>query len=96
MKTILLFSSIFYLLGLKVGNTVEILKRLVAPVKSIMHSPAPQPVKLEKSYFYKPEETRVVKKVVKRKSDTASVAKTPLAQPENTSNQSIREELKVH
>jgi hypothetical protein len=96
MKTILLFSSIFYLLGLKVGNTVEIMKRLIAPVKSIMHSPAPQPVKLEKSYFYKPEETKVVKKVVIKRSETASGNKVPMTTPDSPSKQSTREELKVH
>jgi hypothetical protein len=96
MKTILLFSSIFYLLGLKMGNTVELLKRFIAPVKSIIHSPAPQPVKLEKSYFYKPDETRIVKKVLKKRRDTASESKVPLTTPESETKQVTREELKVH
>jgi hypothetical protein len=53
-------------------------------------------VKPEKSYFYKPDETRIVKKVLKKRRDTASETKVPLTTPESETKQVTREELKVH
>jgi hypothetical protein len=96
MKTVLLFSSIFYLLGLKMGNTIDVLKRFIAPVKSIMHAPAPQPVKSEKSFFYKPDEISVEKKVVKKKTKATTAVSTPSASQSNHPAPSISEEVKVH
>lgn len=95
MKTVLLFSSIFYLLGLKMGNTIEVLKKFIAPVKSIMSAPAPQPEKPEKSFFYKPEETRVEKKVVKKKKVEAARVTAPSSRT-NLPDTSTGKELKVH
>jgi hypothetical protein len=96
MKTVLLFSSIFYLLGLKMGNTIEVLKRVIAPVKSIMHAPAPQPVKLEKSFFYKPDEISVEKKVIKKKTKVIVNEKTLSSFPGNLPEKSTGKEVKVH
>jgi len=76
MKTVLLFSSIFYMLGMKVGNTIEILKRVIVPVKSIISAPVPNRVPAGKSYFYKPEGTSSEKKVVKKNSDQSSSSAT--------------------
>jgi len=78
MKTVLLFSSIFYMLGMKAGNTIEILKRVIVPVKSIISAPVPNRVPAGKSYFYKPEGTSSKKEVVEKKSDkSSSSASTP-------------------
>ena len=96
MKTVLLFSSIFYLLGLKMGNTIEVFKKLIAPVKSIMHAPAPKPEKPEKSYFYKPEETRPEKKIVRKKKDISSSAATPVKSQVEKKIDDTRQELLVH
>jgi len=96
MKTVLLFSSIFYLLGLKMGNTIDVLKRFIAPVKSIMHAPAPQPVKSEKSFFYKPDEISVEKKVVRKKTKVTTTESTPSASQSNLSVKSTSKEVKVH
>jgi hypothetical protein len=96
MKTVLLFSSIFYLLGLKMGNTIDVLKRFIAPVKSIMHAPAPQPVKSEKSYFYKPDEISVEKKVVRKKTKVTTTVSTPSASQSNLPAPSTSKEVKVH
>ena len=97
MKTVLLFSSIFYLLGLKMGNTIDILKRFIAPVKSIMHAPAPQPVKPEKSFFYKPDEISAEKKVIKKKTKVnTSVAAPSSSSQSNLPEKSTGEEVKVH
>ncbi len=54
MKTILLFSSVFYLLGLKLGNTIDLLKRVATPVKKVISAPALKPESTGKSYFFKP------------------------------------------
>jgi hypothetical protein len=97
MKTVLLFSSIFYLLGLKMGNTIEILKRFIAPVKSIMHAPAPQPVKPEKSFFYKPDEISVEKKVIKKKTKVTNIVAAPSSSSQsNLPDKSTGKEVKVH
>jgi hypothetical protein len=53
MKTILLFSSVFYLLGLKLGNTIDLLKRVATPVKKVISAPALKPEPTGKSYFFK-------------------------------------------
>ncbi len=55
MKTILLFSSVFYLLGLKLGNTIDLLKRVATPVKKVITAPAIKPEPTGKSYFFKTE-----------------------------------------
>jgi hypothetical protein len=96
MKTILLFSSIFYLLGIKMGNTIEVIKRFIAPVKSIMHVPAPQPVKPEKSFFYKPEETKVTKKVLKKRKEVSPGVATRVETESSSQKQLTNKELKVH
>ncbi len=59
MKTIILFSSIFYLLGLKIGSTIEGVKNAIITSKSIITSPlykSEKPEKSEKSYHFKTEE----------------------------------------
>jgi hypothetical protein len=96
MKTVLLFSSIFYLLGLKMGNTIDVLKRFIAPVKSIMHAPAPQPVKQEKSFFYKPDEISIEKKVLKKKTKESNNVTTPSSSQSSLPNKLTGKEVKVH
>jgi hypothetical protein len=96
MKTVLLFSSIFYLLGLKMGNTVELFKKLIAPVKSIMSAPAPKPEKPEKSFFYKPDEIKAEKKPVRKKKANAAYVVAPATPQVMKETKSTREELLVH
>ncbi len=52
MKTVILFSSIFYLLGLKLGTTIDILKRIATPVRSLISAPVPEPEKPGKTYYF--------------------------------------------
>jgi len=96
MKTVLLFSSIFYLLGLKMGNTIEVLKKLMAPVKSFMTAPAPKQEKPDKSFFYKPDEIRAEKKPVRKKKDTSAYEAAPAAPQVVKEKSASREELLVH
>ena len=80
MKTVLLFSSVFYLLGLKLGNTIDILKKVVTPVKSVISAPAVRQEKPEKAYYFKSKVTAPAKKtegennqnVQNKKEDAAS------------------------
>lgn len=53
MKTVILFSSIFYLLGLKLGTTIDILKRIATPVRSLISAPVPEPEKPGKTYYFR-------------------------------------------
>jgi hypothetical protein len=69
MKTVLLFSSFFYLLGLKLGNTIDILKRIVVPVKSIISAPAEKPVQSGKNYYFKPKATTTKSTPVARQAN---------------------------
>jgi hypothetical protein len=78
------------------GNTIDVLKRFIAPVKSIMHAPAPQPVKLEKSFFYKPDEISVEKKVIKKKTKATVNEVTPSSATGNLPEKSTGKEVKVH
>jgi hypothetical protein len=69
MKTIILFSSIFYLLGLKLGGTLTFFRHLAGPVKTVISLPVEKPEKTTdegKSYFFQPEKTaRDVKSIHK-------------------------------
>ncbi len=56
MRNIILFSSIFYLIGLKIGSTIEGVKNALIPSKSIITSPLKKSEKPEKSYYFKAEE----------------------------------------
>lgn len=60
MKTMILFSSIFYLLGVKLGNTVEVVKKIVLPVKTAIS--APVTTKEGRNYYMKPSEPVTAKK----------------------------------
>ena len=52
MRTVILFSSIFYLIGLKLGSTIDLLKQVAGPVKKVISAPAIKPEPAEKSYFF--------------------------------------------
>ena len=56
MRNIILFSSIFYLIGLKIGSTIEGFKNALIPSKSIITAPLKKSEKPEKSYHFKAEE----------------------------------------
>lgn len=66
MKTIILFSSFFYLLGLKLGNTVEIVKKIAIPVSAIFSTPADKPAESGKSYHYDPGKSSTDKPETKK------------------------------
>ncbi len=89
MKTVLLFSSFFYLLGLKMGNTIEVLKRVVVPVKTIISAPATKPERSEKTYYFKSEGTSKSKKVEK-KEDAASTSAVPQTKTGNSVQHSAK------
>jgi hypothetical protein len=56
MRNIILFSSIFYLIGLKIGSTIEGFKNALIPSKSIITAPLKKSEKPEKSYHFKAED----------------------------------------
>ncbi len=62
------FSSIFYLLGLKLGNTIEVVKRVVLPVRSVISAPATKPESAGKSYYFKTAEPAAKNKTEKNNS----------------------------
>ncbi|GAP68001.1 hypothetical protein BA6E_101448 [Bacteroidales bacterium 6E] len=56
MKATLLFSAIFYLIGLKIGNTIESVLHSVLPAKPVISSPlkkTDKSLKDEKTYSFK-------------------------------------------
>jgi hypothetical protein len=60
MKTIILFSSIFYLLGLKLGGTLTFFRHLAGPVKTVISLPAEKPETTAdegKSFLFQPAKT---------------------------------------
>ncbi len=75
MKTVLLFSSVFYLLGLKAGNTIEVVKRIIHPVRSVISAPAPKSESGESDFHYVPKEPSEKKESVK--SDSTRVSEKP-------------------
>lgn len=86
MKTIILFSSFFYLLGLKLGNTVEIVRKVVMPVSAILSAPADKPDEKGKSYHFessKPDtEKKEAEKAVPAETKEATEADTPTVSPD--------------
>jgi len=74
MKTLLLFSSIFYLLGLKLGNTIEVVKRIVLPVRSVISAPATKPESTGKCYYFTTAKPATKNKTEKK--DSTNVNKT--------------------
>jgi len=72
---VLLFSSVFYLLGLKAGNTIEVVKRIIHPVQSVISAPASKSEREESDYHYVSKEPPVKKETVK--SDSTRVADKP-------------------
>lgn len=79
MRTVILFSSVFYLLGLKLGHTVDLLKRAAIPVRSVISAPALREDKPDRAYFFKKEGDERKKQKQKRKwSATVSGMLAPL------------------
>lgn len=72
MKTIVLFSSIFYLLGLKLGSTISFLRHLAEPVKTVITLPIEKaenkPDKGSRIYIY--NEKNVHKTKIPKKDST--------------------------
>lgn len=62
MKTMLLFSSFFYLLGVKLGNTVEVIKKIVLPVRTAISAPVTAHKGEGRNYYVKPSELMAAKK----------------------------------
>jgi hypothetical protein len=72
MKTIILFSSIFYLIGLTVGSTIEGVKKALIPSKSIISSPLKNAEKGEKTFHFKSDEGESKPKKVETDSNKES------------------------
>jgi hypothetical protein len=70
MKTIILFSSIFYLIGLKIGSTIEGVKNAIIPSKSFITSPLKKSERSEKNYHFKSEEKETEKEAETEKKDS--------------------------
>ncbi|MFZ5429919.1 MAG: hypothetical protein ACOZDD_06785 [Bacteroidota bacterium] len=70
MKTIILFSSIFYLIGLKIGSTIEGVKNAIIPSKSIITAPLKKSERSEKNYHFKSEEKETEKEADSEKKDS--------------------------
>lgn len=69
MKTIILFSSIFYLIGLAVGSTIEGVKNTLLPSKTIITSPLKKTEKTEKSFHFKADEGETKPKKVETETN---------------------------
>mgnify|MGYP004707832263 CR=1 FL=1 len=69
MKTVILFSSIFYLIGLTVGSTIEGIKNSLIPSKSLITAPFKKAEKTEKSFQFKADEGE--SKSIKAETDSA-------------------------
>jgi hypothetical protein len=93
MKTVLLFSSVFYLLGLKMGNTIEILKKIIVPVKSVISIPAEKPAQSGKTYHFKPDAIST-KKEMENQKKTKSALLTVQKNAGNTAQKSS--DVSVH
>lgn len=72
MKTIILFSSIFYLIGLTVGNTIEGVKNALIPSKSLITAPLKNAEKTEKTFRFKSDEGESKPKKVEADSNKES------------------------
>lgn len=70
MKTIILFSSIFYLIGLKIGSTIEGVKNAIIPSKSIISAPMKKTERSEKNYHFRSEEKETEKEAETEKKDS--------------------------
>ena len=68
MKTVILFSSIFYLIGLTVGSTIEGIKNSFIPSKSLITAPFKKAEKTEKSFQFKADEGE--SKPIKEETDS--------------------------
>lgn len=72
MKTIILFSSIFYLIGLTVGSTIEGVKNALIPSKSMITAPLKKAEKSEKTFHFKADEGEHKPKKVETDSNKES------------------------
>jgi hypothetical protein len=70
MKTIILFSSIFYLIGLKIGSTIEGVKNSIIPTKPILSAPMKKSEKSEKNYQFKSEEKENDREIKKEERES--------------------------
>ncbi len=82
MKTVILFSSIFYLLGLKLGTTIDILKRIATPVRSLISAPVPEPEKPGKTYYF-----------LSKENESRDGAKTTTVKSEKKENSPSKSDL---
>lgn len=62
MKTTILFSSIFYLIGLTIGSAVEHVKNSLLPSGSVITMPAKKAEKPEKAFHFKSNEKEITNK----------------------------------
>ena len=70
MRTIILFSSIFYLIGLKIGSTIEGVKNAIIPSKSFITAPLKKTERSEKNYQFRSEEKETEKEPEAEKKDS--------------------------
>jgi hypothetical protein len=87
MKTIILFSSIFYLIGLTVGSTIEGIKNTLIPSKPLITSPLKKSEKSEKSFHFKSDEgerkpQKVEKDTIKESGSANLASPGDIYQPE--------------
>ncbi len=78
MKATLLFSAIFYLIGLKIGNTIESVLHSVLPAKPVISSPlkkSDKSLKDEKTYRFKDGFTKKDETVKEARKDSMSSLK---------------------
>ena len=75
MKATLLFSAIFYLIGLKIGHTVENMLKSLIPSRPAITSPIIKPEtkeENEKTYFFRSEPAEKNNETDKKQKETKS------------------------
>lgn len=71
MKTIILFSSLFYLIGLKIGSTLEGIKNSILPSGHFITAPFKKSENSEKNFQFTPEKEKA--KPEKQEEEPANI-----------------------
>jgi hypothetical protein len=88
MKTVILFSSLFYLIGLKIGSTLEGIKNSILPSGHFITAPFKKSENSDKNYQFKPEK----EEAKPEKQEESAVEKDSGTSTEAISNKVLRKD----
>ena len=88
MKTVILFSSLFYLIGLKIGSTLEGIKNSVLPSGHFITAPFKKSEDSGKNYQFKTEK----EEAKPEKPDESSAEKETGKSSDTETNKGIRKD----